>query len=690
MTRILFITLSNIGDVILTLPALDCLISSYPQAEVTVMCGPRPQEIFQHNPAIFRLIVYDKHAPLSAKIRLFNELNRCNFDIVVDLRNTLFGAFLKAGKRNSPFLRVPGEIKHARKLHIFKVRHLTHTGNALGARKSFSISSASREYAVKILSDSGISADRPFLAIAPGARSSTKRWDKDKFADMISKIPADLFEKVVLVGDNDDVLICAELAQGKAKVLNLAGKTTLTQLAALLSQAALLITNDSATMHMASYLNTPVIALFGPTDAWRYGPWADKSIILRRHLFCAPCMKAQCRYGTLQCLKLITVQNVLEAIERMRRDSGHQTPDTSHQGTMPQTANRKPQSSEPGDQSSFRRILICRTDKIGDVVLSTPIFKAVRQAFPNAYIAVMVQPYTAPLVEDNPYIDDVIIMEKKGFWWTLGLTRSIRAKRFDLAIILHTTSRVKLIVFFAGIIQRIGYARKSGWLLTDKLPYVKPEGRKHEMEYSFDLLKLIGIESPEKEILVTVKKEVMARIAKMLRDKGVSLNDKLVIIHPSASCPSRIWPGERFAELARSLLNIPGVRLGLIADKKDKPIADWICANINGDVLNFAGLHSLSETIAVLKQASLLVSNDSGPVHIASAVGTPAIAIFGRKQPGLSPRRWGPVGKRDQFIHKDAGCVQCLAHNCVRGFACLKAITVPEVEALAKNILLAK
>jgi heptosyltransferase-2 len=103
--------------------------------------------------------------------------------------------------------------------------------------------------------------------------------------------------------------------------------------------------------------------------------------------------------------------------------------------------------------------------------------------------------------------------------------------------------------------------------------------------------------------------------------------------------------------------------------------------------INLAGKISVSQLASLLKQCRLFISNDSGPVHIASAVGAPVISIFGRNQRGLSPIRWGPTAKRDRILHKEVGCIECLAHDCVKEFACLKAITADDVVAVADEIL---
>jgi heptosyltransferase-2 len=106
--------------------------------------------------------------------------------------------------------------------------------------------------------------------------------------------------------------------------------------------------------------------------------------------------------------------------------------------------------------------------------------------------------------------------------------------------------------------------------------------------------------------------------------------------------------------------------------------------------VNLSGVTTVGDLASILRRSKLFLSNDSGPVHIASAVGTPSVVIFGRKDAGLSPRRWGPTGAKDVALHKDVGCAKCLAHECKIGFKCLEAVTVEEVTAAAEKLLAAR
>jgi len=706
--KILFITLSNVGDVILTLPALDYLRGKFSDAAITVMSGPRAREIFENDPRIASFIIYDKHAPLKEKIRLFNKLKKEDFDMVVDLRNTLFGAFLPARHRTS-FLRViPKNIKHMKEKHLYKIpdskslplsaRPCLTGRQAAGGRQagqtiikikndSLYVSPQDEEYVKKILRENNIKEEDKIIVVSAGARSHIKRWGKEKFTALVPLLIEEFGARIVLVGDREDAPISKYIRQRLSyPVLDLSGKTTLLELACLLKKAKLVITNDSAVGHTASYLNIPVVAIFGPTDDLKYGPWSDNCAVVKREIFCSPCQKAQCEFVTLECMSLIKIEDVLRQVKNILVTkspclSGRQA---SHPACP---AGRYVTKSNV----SFKRILIVRTDRIGDVVLSTPIIKALREAYPNAYIAMMVSPYAKDIVEGNPYLDEVIIYDKehnhKSWMGSVKFALRLKKKRFALALILHPTNRAHLVTFFAGIPRRIGYDRKLGFLLTDRIRHTKQFGEKHELEYNLALLTYLGIEPEDKNLFMPIKTESERWIEDIFRQEGIKEQDKLLAIHPGASCPSKIWPNERFAEVSDKLIEKYGFKVLIISGPRDIILAQNVIKHMRHPAINLAGKTSVSQLASVLRRCRLFISNDSGPVHIAAAVGTPVISIFGRNQKGLSPTRWGPLGKKDKVLHKEVGCLECLAHNCTRSFACLEAISIEDVLCAADSIM---
>lgn len=341
----------------------------------------------------------------------------------------------------------------------------------------------------------------------------------------------------------------------------------------------------------------------------------------------------------------------------------------------------------------FKRILVVRTDRIGDVVLSTPVLKALRQNYPQSHIAIMVSPYARELVEDNPYLDEVIVYDKdkkdKGLFGFWRLVTVLKNKKFDLAIVLHTKKRTNLITFLADIPRRIGYHNeKFGFLLTDKINDTRAQGVRHEIDYCLDVLRKLGLEVKDRTPVLNVKSEQSQEAQAILREAGIGEKDRIAAIHPGASCVSKRWLKERFVVLANRLVEDYGLKIVLVAyGIEDAAIADDIARNCRYGIVNLAGKTSLSQLAGVLKRCAIFISNDSGPVHIASAVGTPVVSIFGRNQAGLSPVRWGPVGKLDRYVHKEVGCSVCLAHKCAIGFDCLKAVTVEDVLKAVDDIL---
>ncbi len=380
-----------------------------------------------------------------------------------------------------------------------------------------------------------------------------------------------------------------------------------------------------------------------------------------------------------------------------------------------------------GQGEGARRILVTRTDRIGDLVLSTPVFEALRLKFPKAYLAGLTFLENREIIEGNPHLDEVILYDKrgseKGWWGNLRFARALARKGFDLVIHLHPTNRMHLVSWLAGIPVRIGYRKKNGWALTHSMEDRKKEGLKHEAEYNFDLLKFLEMEPPAKlRTYFPLKERDRVSLEFLLRNlspspppspkgRGGNSSDSFpsslsplggegrtaaspsplrgegwgegsrpyVVLNPSASCPSKIWPAERFARLSDLLQEHDSIQIVLIGSRQDRGMAAEVKKKAKRPVLDLSGKVSLGMLGWLLKEAKLLISNDSGPVHVARAVGTPVISIFGRNLSGLAPLRWGPLGEGGRVVHKEVACPVCLAHRCKINFLCLDAISVEEV-----------
>ena len=345
----------------------------------------------------------------------------------------------------------------------------------------------------------------------------------------------------------------------------------------------------------------------------------------------------------------------------------------------------------PAGRPAPKRILIIRLDRLGDVILSTPVLTALRQRFPHAFLAMMVRPACQDVVQGHPSVNEVILYEKEGIHRsvpaTIRFARGLRRYAFDTALILHPTNRSHWIPWLAGIPVRIGYDRKCGRLLTHRIAHQKQEGTKHEAVYTLELLASFGITPPHPRPVMPIQRRAVERIEALLREASIRETDQLVAIHPSASCVSKRWMPERFAQVADRLVEEQRMRICLIAGPDDARYARWTAQAMRQPALDCAGRLSVGELAALLQRCRLLISNDSGPVHVAAAVGTPVVDIFGRNQRGLSPLRWGPLGEGHVVLHKEVGCVTCLAHDCDIEFLCLTELSVEEVYRAAHSIL---
>lgn len=311
--RILVITLSNIGDIILTTPVIRILGREFPDSRIDVMTGPNGKGIFEKDPRIFKLIIYDKHTSVAMKRRLQLKLKRLKYDLVVDLRNTIFPILLGPKYRTNPIQSFPKDVIHKKDKHLYRLQFLG-IGNK-GEKSYVHIPDEDSKYIDVLLKQCDIK--EPIVIINPGAKSHLKRWEALGFAELADRLARNCKASIIFIGMGEDKDIVDEITKNmRGKFYNFIDKTNIRQLASLLKRAKLLITNDSGPLHLGCAMGTNVLAIFGPTDPKKYGPTGEFDVVINKKLHCSPCESASCKYNR-ECMKLISADEVYEAAKIM-------------------------------------------------------------------------------------------------------------------------------------------------------------------------------------------------------------------------------------------------------------------------------------------------------------------------------------------------------------------------------------
>ena len=329
-----------------------------------------------------------------------------------------------------------------------------------------------------------------------------------------------------------------------------------------------------------------------------------------------------------------------------------------------------------------QKILIIQTAFLGDVVLTTPLIKAIRKKYPHSKIFFLLIPQTEGLLQNNPHLDGIIVYDKKnkekGVSSFLALAKKIRASGFDLALIPHRSFRSALLAYLARIPQRIGFNKSSGaFLFTKRIKYIQ---NRSEAERNLSLLG--GSLFSEDDCLPELfpSEDDFKYIEELFRSWDVKREDKIVGIAPGSVWNTKRWPPERFGEVAESLIEKLGAKVIFIGGKEDEKLCLEIASNMKSKPLITAGKTSPLQSAALISRCHVILSNDTAPMHIAVAMRVPVVAIFGSTIPEFG---FAPTGKNDLVIQKEIYCRPCGIHGrkkCPeKHFRCMKEITAEEV-----------
>ena len=317
--RVLVIGPSNIGDAMLASDVIAAVSHAFPEAHVTLAVGERAKALFAGDPRIHSLVDLDHFSAPLARVKLLWALWGYRPHIVVDLRHTLYPLLLKPWNAWRYLRQPPARIAHMRERYLWKLRaQVPRMSARLSARdggtpRALWSSNADASQVETLWRRWQLNPSMPLVLICPGARSHIKRWTVEGFAQVADRLIAAGRAHVIFAGEPDEEPIVHEI-QGLMthRAPSAVGLTTIRQLGVLMQRAGLVITNDSAALHCASTVRVPTLALFGPTDAVKYGPTAPISRTIRRTLFCSPCEQSLCRFDH-ECMRFISANDVYDA-----------------------------------------------------------------------------------------------------------------------------------------------------------------------------------------------------------------------------------------------------------------------------------------------------------------------------------------------------------------------------------------
>jgi heptosyltransferase-3 len=326
-----------------------------------------------------------------------------------------------------------------------------------------------------------------------------------------------------------------------------------------------------------------------------------------------------------------------------------------------------------------RNILVVRTDRLGDVILTLPVCATLRKAMPTAQITMMVRRYVRPLVVGNPLVDRIIWEDdEQGMPRPfLALRKELRKGDFDAAIIVRPTLRNALLVATARIPVRIGtgYRWYSG-LLTDKVYDHRKTAEHHELEYNLRLLSPLGMSvdaPPSPDYGIGVQEDARREIRAVLASFGVPDERTVVVLHPASGGSAREWPPERFREVGLQLLRRENTAVVVTGMPSEERTLRKFFGSSPFPFISLVGRIRLVSLAALLERASLFISNSTGPLHLANALGTQVIGLFPPVLP-MSAARWRPYG-RTATVFSGSGPTDCL--RCSRRIPCVCMLSIP-------------
>jgi lipopolysaccharide heptosyltransferase II len=326
-----------------------------------------------------------------------------------------------------------------------------------------------------------------------------------------------------------------------------------------------------------------------------------------------------------------------------------------------------------------KKILVIKLSATGDVILSIPSLRALRQKFPDAWISVLVGRKSRNIIRNCPYVNDVIVYEealgKNRLLGILKIAGILSKEDFDIAVDLQNNKVSHLLAFLSGARVRAGHGNhKWSFFLNRKTK--NASAALSPLEHQFQVLRLLDIRTFESRLELWTQGQEDAKMEGFLASQWVSPSQTLVGINPGSSLrwPTKQWPLESFAKLCDELAR-RNIRVVITGTLEDQPLIEELLSQTRNKPINAAGKTSITELVALVRRCQVFISSDSAPMHVASSVNVPLVAIFGP----TDPKRHLVAPSQCQVFWKEIHCSPCYLRSCPIGLVCMKKIGVPEV-----------
>lgn len=337
-------------------------------------------------------------------------------------------------------------------------------------------------------------------------------------------------------------------------------------------------------------------------------------------------------------------------------------------------------------------ILIVKLSAIGDVIHTLPSLAVLRRLYPDAHITWVIEEAAADLIINHPYLDEVLVSRRRRWIKDIrclkfspaireinSFIKTLRQRRYDLVIDFHGLFKSSMLVFLSRSKRKLGYdswQELSGLFLNEKIP---EDMNRHAVDRYLDFPRYLGAKTDNFEFVLPPDMEAQGKV-KILLDKYGLEDNQFIAINPIALWETKLWSNEKFAKLA-DLMN-DKLQMKVVITGSDKETLDKITSSANNKIINLGGRTSLNELACLYKKARIVISTDSGPMHLAAAVGTPVIALFGP----TDPARTGPYGAGHTIVRTELACSPCFLKKCPTK-KCMEDITPRQVFAVVEKLI---